>query len=95
MSSISDQLRTLKVLTKQTDILHAGQRLQLRNWGAIVFSGRWSVFVSIENKIITYELEAGASTVDNTYLIVLDASIKELLGDEWTLSVNMGNVKVY
>ncbi len=94
MPSISDQLRALKVLTKQTDILHSGQLLQLRNWGAILFTGKWSAYASVENKTITYELE-DAKIADDSYLIVLDASVKDLLGDDWTVTVTMGNQKIY
>lgn len=94
------QLVFLKAQTKTTGILHEAQLLNLKQWGAIAFSGlgKWHADINPDTKKIVYVLpKPKKKNPKNLKFLVaaLQRSVTWLLGDDWGMSIKQGTNLLY
>lgn len=90
---IWEQLVVLRDLTRRTGMLHEAQVIHLELWAkiAIPHSEDVKVLADVDRKRIVVKACVPRGTPDpddfSYRLITLDRSVKDLLGEEWSVSV--------
>jgi hypothetical protein len=82
--TVGEQIGLLRELTRSTGVLHEAQVQQIRYWPVLLFSGKSSAEVATETKKSVKWTKPSQILADWT---------KTLLGDDWTVLVQVGKAK--
>jgi hypothetical protein len=88
------QIALLRVQSQQFEVLHSAQVLQLKNWpfGCLTNIEVGDIDVDFKTQVVKYKWKrTNKAKTKPKNLDKLEASIKFLLGDEWTLQVKLDN----
>ena len=93
-----EQLMSLKVLTRETGILHDAQVFQLKLWPLVMTHAIKSEFTAdfdFKDLIFNLETQGKAPTKFTKRLRLLCTYTQNLLGDDWSVTVKVKGKPVF